>query len=406
MNFKKYYPVIVAVMALLVAGTGGCSKSPEEIKAEQVKHEAETTGRLVVKSNRTNTVIDAVRIAAAGEAPSVPRKGSVDGVAEQTFNTLPPGKYTITARAEGWPEVTQEATVTAAQTTEVAVTFKSGSLRLESLPVGATVKAGNAILGKTPLTVAQLPPGELKLTIEYPLWPVVPFKTTITEDKETVETVRLPHGRLVLESSPAGATVLFAGRPIGQTPLTIERFQAGAKKLTLQSKDFPPMEVAFTMEDQGEVKLSQILAMGFPEVEFTALLRTVWVDTPPADKEKLSPAFKPFSSYPSRNGIIKNLDRKKLFENWLGKVFRFSGTVKTYNPETGIIELTEPKSELSKCRVLVLLSAATRSDKDFIAQLAVKAAPVSLYARLDAMEEPEWPAKAITIEFSAAEPLR
>ena len=133
----------------------------------------------------------------------------------------------------------QEVRIEAARATEVALNFKSGSLRVESEPTGATVKRGNAILGKTPLTVPQLPPGELALALELPLWPALPFKATIAENQETIETLRLPHGRLVIESSPAGATVVFSGRALGQTPLTIERFQAGPRSSPSRPRIFP-----------------------------------------------------------------------------------------------------------------------------------------------------------------------
>lgn len=88
----------------------------------------------------------------------------------------------------------------------------------------------------------------------------------------------------------------------------------------------------------------------------------------------------------------------------MGKQYRFSGIVKSYNRETGQIEFAEEKSDLSKYRVLVQLSVEARGDKDLAAQLT-KGATVALYGRLVAVEEPEWPAKFITIEFSAAEAL-
>ena len=215
--------------------------------------------------------------------------------------------------------------------------------------------------------------------------------------------MRLPHGRLVVASNPAGATVLFGKRPIGQTPLTIERYQAGNTKLTLQAKDFPPMELAIAMEDHGEVKLSPVLAMAFPEMDPTALLAAIWVE-PPDEKDRLAPAMKPFTTYPSRNGVIKNLDRKKLAEQWLDKRYRFIAIIKAYDRDSGQIEFAEEKSELSRYRVLAKLTPATRNDRELAARL-VKEATFSLYGFLSAVEEPVWPAKVITFEFTAAEAL-
>ena len=92
--------VILFAAVLLLAGTGGCSKTPEEIKAAQAKLEAETTGRLFVKSNRPNTTIEAALVPAAGQPAPPARKGSADGAAEQTLSVLTPGTYRLTAQAE------------------------------------------------------------------------------------------------------------------------------------------------------------------------------------------------------------------------------------------------------------------------------------------------------------------
>ncbi|MDI1251266.1 MAG: carboxypeptidase regulatory-like domain-containing protein [Lacunisphaera sp.] len=411
MDFKKcprvleprFLPLAWALAALLVAGLGGCGKSPEEVKAAKAVEVAQTTGSLVVKSNRANTTVDATLLAPPGAAAPAVVKGTDEGAAEQTLAALPPGKYAVTARSAGWPEVQTEATVEAGRTTDLAVTFKGGSLRLASEPSGATVKQGNAVLGKTPLVLPSLPPGECKLTLEYPSWPVVSLQTTITVDGETTETVRLPHGKLTVESTPSGATVLLGGKPAGQTPLRLERFPAGTRKLTLQGKDFPPLEISVTIEDRGDVKVSPQLGSGFPLLEPEAVLRAVWV---PHDPNRLAPPVDGTTG-PSqpRNGIIKNLNRKRLYETWLRKTYRFSAVVKSYEPKSGQVEFVEEQCALSKYRVLANLSVEAQGGTD-LAPLLTKGATFTLYGRLSAVEEPRWPGKVITFEFSAAEPLR
>ncbi|HWA24593.1 MAG TPA: PEGA domain-containing protein [Lacunisphaera sp.] len=404
---KIFVPIAIGVglivLVLIVAKLA--SKSPEEQRAERAALVAKTTGQLAVKSNRANTTIEASRPAAAGEtAPPPPVKGNEEGAAEHNLAALSPGTYTVTARSTGWPDISQQVEIVAGQKKELAVQFKSGSLKLDSVPVGATVKFAGATLGKTPLTIPQLPPGEVELVLEYPLWPNLAFKTTVAENVENVASARLPHGRLVLESVPAGATVLFSKRAIGQTPLTIERYQAGTTKLSVEAKDFPPMEVTIAMEDRGEVKQTAVLAMAFPELDPITLLRAVWVESPPEDKEKLSPAFTNTTGYRSRNGIVRNLDRKKLAETWLDKRYRFIAMVKSYDRESGVVEFVEEKGELSRYRVLAKLSPETRNNREVTARL-VKDTTFSLYGFLSAVEEPAWPAKVITFEFSSSEPL-
>jgi hypothetical protein len=404
---RRFGPVILAAALVLFFLLGKCafsslvSKSPEEVKAAQAVIEAKTTGRLVVKSNRANTTIEATRVPAAGEVASPGVSGSAEGASNQTLPGLPAGKYVLTARSEGWPDIRQEVSVTVGGTAEAAVNFKSGSLRLDSDPTGATVRFGQTVLGQTPLVIPQLPPGECPLTLEYPSWPVLTFKATIAENVESTETARLPHGKLVVESTPPGATVVLDGRKIGQTPLTLENIPAGAKKLTLQAKDFPTLTVSGTVEDRGEMKVNVPLGSGYPELDPPALLRAVWVSDNP---DKLSPQFDTAGPFQPQNGIVKNLLRKRLYELWLRRSFRFSATVKSYDPASGQIEFDEQKSELSRYRVLAKLSPEARGNKDLAAQLA-KGATFELYGRLSAVEEPRWPSKVITFVFSSAEPL-
>ena len=106
-----------------------------------------------------------------------------------------------------------------------------------------------------------------------------------------------------------------------------------------------------------------------------------------------------------RNGIVKNLNRKRLLENWLRKSYNFSATVKSYDPGKGLLEFDEQKSDLSRYRVLATLSPEVRNDKDLTARLG-KGATFACYGRLSAVEEPRWPFKVITFEISPAEPLR
>lgn len=407
MGGRRFAPAALVIAALLVTGMAGCGKSEQEkkIEAEAAKAAvvAQTTGSLVVKSNRANTTVEAAPVAPPGAAASAAVHGNAEGAAEHVLAVLPAGKYVLTARSEGWPEIRQDVSVDAGRTAEVAINFKSGSLRLDSDPSGATVKQGAAVLGKTPLVVPQLPVGECRLSLEYPAFPPLPFKATITENAEAAETVRLPHGKLTVESTPPGATVLLGGRAAGQTPLTLERIPAGPKKLTLQAKDFPNLELSVTVEDGGDVKVSPQLGSGFPLLDPEALLRAVWV---PDDPNRLSPPVEGTTG-PSqpKNGIIKNLNRKRVYEVWLRKSYRFTAAVKSFDAKSGQVEFAEGKSELSRYRVLAKLSAEALNDPTLAARVA-KGATFSLYGRLSAVEEPRWPLKVITFEFSAAEPLR
>ena len=406
---RKFGPWAVVAVVLIVLLLGKCAMSSagDKISAvSQARAEAalvRNTGVLVVKSNRPSTTVEATRLPAPGETAAAGTKGNEEGAAEHTLPRLLPGKYTVTARAESWPEARAEATVLAGQTAEVTLLFKSGSLRLDTDPTGATVKLGNSVLGKTPLVIPQLPVGECPLSLEYPTWPALSFMATITENVEATQTVRLPHGKLVVESTPPGAAILQGKRSLGQTPLTLERVSVGTLMLTLQAKDFPPLEVSVTVKDRGEVKVNPELGSGFPVLDPPVLLRAVWVQNNPG---QIAPRVDSVTGpYQPQNGIVRNLNRKRLYDFWLRKSYRLSAIVKAYDPAAGQVEFAEQNGDLSKYRVLAKLSLAARNDKELAARLT-KGATLNLYGRLSAVEEPRWPSKVITFEISSGEPLR
>ncbi len=395
---RRFGPVILAAALLLLVLLGKCAlPSPGSSRAKGP--DPKTTGRLVVKSNLADATITATRVTSPSDASTA----SFDGLIGQPLAGLLPGRYTVTARADGWPDTHKVVSVDAGQTTDAAVNFKSGSLRLDSDPTGAAVRQGAAVLGHTPLVIPMLPVGECQLSLEYPAWPVLSFKTAITENVEATATVRLPYGKVTVNTDPPGVMVLMGGKAVGQTPLSIDRFPAGTRKLTLQAKNFPPLVVPVTVEDHGDVTVSPALGSAFPVLDPAALLRNVWV---PDDPDRISPPFDGLSG-PSKpqNGVIKYLNRKKLYENWLRRRYGFTAIIKSYDRSNGQIEFAEQQCDLSKYRVLAKLSERARNDPDLAAQLT-KGATFSLYGRLSAVEEPRWLSRVITFELSVAEPLR
>jgi hypothetical protein len=388
----------VSAFCTVLLLAAGCSKSPEEQRAIAKAEKARTTGALAVKSNLATVAITATQLATGAETAPAP----VTGTSEKPLSGLPPGKYTVTAQADGWPEVRGEAEVVAGQTVELPLDFKSGSLKLESEPAGATVKLGATALGKTPLTIPMLPPGDCTLTLELPSWPALTFRTTITEGQEAVATARLPHGKLTVESLPAGASVLIGGKVFGQTPVVWQRMPAGTKKITLQAKDFPPLELTVNVTDGADVTLTPELGAAFPLLDARAILADTWV---PDDPNRLTASFEITGRFAPKNGIVKNLKRQRLHENWLTKRYRYSGTVKAYDPKSGEIEFNEEAADQSRFRILATptptaLAALNLNEK------TAKGVTLNFYGQLTGVEEPRWPAKVITFELTSTEVLK
>jgi|GEM_PF-940061 len=394
----KYGPLILVAALFIVLLLAKCAVSSvgEKIttvtKARAEEARVRATGVLVVKSNRPEATVEAVLVASAGTPATDPAKGALG----QALPNLPPGKYAVTVRADGWPDAHGEVDVPAGQQTEVTVNFKTGSLRLDTDPTGATVKQGKTMLGKTPLVIPQLPPGDVPLVIEYPSWPAVTYQAAIAENVEAAATVRLPHGRLTVDSVPAGATVVLEGKAYKQTPLFFDPVSAGPKKLTVQAKDFPPLEVSVTVVDREEVKVRPVLGTVFPVLDPAELLRNVWLAE---DPNRVAPAFNATTGiYRPKNDVVKNIHRETLYRNWQRKFFRYSGPVKAYDAASGRVEFADQKSELSRYRVVAQAKPGANPGVP-----PGKDATVSLYGRLTAVEEPVWPGRVITLELSDAD---
>ena len=119
--------------------------------------------------------------AVAGNTASAPMPLR-SGAAPESVADIPPGRYTIILRNQGWPNVRAEITLQPGETLPVEYTFPHGSAAITSTPDGAEIFLGEISLGHTPLTV-DLPLGKQELVARHPDFPK---KTeTVTIESET-----------------------------------------------------------------------------------------------------------------------------------------------------------------------------------------------------------------------------
>lgn len=121
---------------------------------------------------------------------------------------------------------------------------------IASDPPGASVKVDEAILGTTPVTIRDLPPGrhtvtlnlrgyeELVRQIHYPaLIPDKPYP------------LRQKVGTLLITSNPPGATVQMGPRVLGQTPLLLDDLPLGDHEFRLLSVWHDPVVLRAKVSD-------------------------------------------------------------------------------------------------------------------------------------------------------------
>ena len=78
---------------------------------------------------------------------------------------LPTGNYTLTARVPGLADVAREVTVARNSSGSAELKFAYGAVQVTSEPAGAEVWSGATLLGRTPLTLNQVAPGNVALEV-------------------------------------------------------------------------------------------------------------------------------------------------------------------------------------------------------------------------------------------------
>lgn len=87
------------------------------------------------------------------------------GVTPGNVGDLTAGDYVVTFSRTGWSPHTETVTVTKGGTAHATWTLASGRLNVVSEPSGATVKRKGVVLGTTPLTLDDQPPGSVELEL-------------------------------------------------------------------------------------------------------------------------------------------------------------------------------------------------------------------------------------------------
>jgi formylglycine-generating enzyme required for sulfatase activity len=179
-----------------------------------------------------------------------------------------PGRRRIEIRSERWLPAVAEVDVEGCgrqQELTLALTPNGSDLAISSIPSGAAVKVDGRMLGLTPVQF-ELAAGSHEIEISADRYKIWRERVEVQPGQPiTLPEVRLvpADGRLAVRSRPAGASVLVAGRYVGQTPLEVEvaagkeheirlskpGYANASRKATVASGEKKELELALTPQE-------------------------------------------------------------------------------------------------------------------------------------------------------------
>jgi formylglycine-generating enzyme required for sulfatase activity len=127
-----------------------------------------------------------------------------DGKLPDKLEKLPIGDYVITATQKDWTLSPVTVTIKDHDNAQKEIKFPYANVSLTSVPPGATVRQGNKVLGQTPLSLNQIHPGEMHVSVDLPPYTIQRFdlhvpdfgnvikQVTLKQDKDFVAACGMP----------------------------------------------------------------------------------------------------------------------------------------------------------------------------------------------------------------------
>ena len=143
---------------------------------------------------------------------------ATSGITPLTVDNMPTGKYQVTFKRPGWPEITKDVELTQGASVNVQNTYQGVNVSLKSDPTGATIYLAGMALGQTPLT-ANLPSGQIELTSK--IGSLTPVTQRFVPDPSGNSVIEFKHtyGLLSITCDRPDADVVIGGIDLGKPPI-------------------------------------------------------------------------------------------------------------------------------------------------------------------------------------------
>jgi formylglycine-generating enzyme required for sulfatase activity len=114
-----------------------------------------------------------------------------DGQVPDKIEKLPVGDYLLTPSQQDWTLSPLPITIHDHETAQKEIKFPYASVSLLSTPPGATVRDGRIVLGQTPLSLTQLRPRDLHLSVDLPPYTLQRLEIHVTDFANVTKQVTL-----------------------------------------------------------------------------------------------------------------------------------------------------------------------------------------------------------------------
>lgn len=118
-----------------------------------------------------------------------------EGQVPDKLDKLPVGDYLVTASQRDWKLPPLPITIHDQENAQKEIKFPYASLSITSAPAGATVREGRAVLGQTPLSLTQLRPRDLHLSVDLPPYAFQRLDIHVPDFGDVTKQVTLQQGK-------------------------------------------------------------------------------------------------------------------------------------------------------------------------------------------------------------------
>jgi TonB family protein len=168
----------------------------------------------------------------------------------------------------GWVSRGREAPAPTSESSLPATT-NPGVIKVETRPAGARIHVNGAARGDSPVEIVDLPTGQYEVEIRLEGYATRTQTVTLSDEDPRSDLMlallptgepdtrpstpeptprRPPAGRAAILSTPAGADVFIAGRPVGKSPLSASGLPPGEHDVELRLAGHAPWQGKITIE--------------------------------------------------------------------------------------------------------------------------------------------------------------